>query len=48
MRTHDLFKQGQSPWLDMIERKMLQTGELKRMIEQGCPMSVLFVDHNRS
>ena len=34
MRTHDLYKLGQIPWLDMIERKMLQSGELKKMIEQ--------------
>ncbi|MFC1962432.1 transaldolase [Chloroflexota bacterium] len=33
MRTLELYKAGQSPWLDMIERGLIRSGELKRMIE---------------
>lgn len=29
-----LYQAGQSPWLDMIERRLLHSGELRRMIEE--------------
>ncbi|MDP2743757.1 MAG: transaldolase [Dehalococcoidia bacterium] len=30
----ELYQAGQSPWLDMIERRLLHSGELRRMIEE--------------
>jgi transaldolase len=30
-----MYKHGQSPWIDNITRGMLQTGELQRLIDQG-------------
>lgn len=34
-RCIELFKLGQSPWLDYISRKLIRSGELKRMIDKG-------------
>lgn len=34
-RIHELSKLGQSIWLDYIERNMIQSGELKRLVEAG-------------
>lgn len=32
---HQLIKFGQSPWLDYIDRQLLETGKLQALIEQG-------------
>lgn len=34
-RIHDLHQQGQSIWLDYIERKMVQSGELQQLVDDG-------------
>lgn len=34
-RLHDLLGHGQSVWLDNINRDLLRSGELKKLIEQG-------------
>lgn len=34
-RIHDLHQLGQSIWLDYIERKMVQSGELQQLVDEG-------------
>lgn len=34
-RIHDLHRLGQSIWLDYIERKMVQSGELQQLVDEG-------------
>src|SRR5947208_10982725 len=34
-RVQELQKQGQSIWLDYIERGMVQSGELQRLVTEG-------------